>query len=513
MLGEREQQRTIFGAAPQLGAEAVSEMGFYAKLGAEADQLFRDEDFAGAYCLDNGRPSVPPSILALARLLQHYDEVSDAKVVECCRFDLRWKVALDLDPLSTDAPFAKSTFQAFRLRLSLHLYEGLAFEKSVKEAKEAGLLPARLRVALDSSPVRGHGAVKDTFNLLSDAIVAVVRAVAKKRDATPEEIAHEAGVERHVEAPSIKGTEIVDWNDEEAKSHFLQRLLEECERAAALAEQAGCATQEVELLRKVIAQDIERDNPEEPPKIRQGVARDRTVSVHDPEMRHGRKSNGKVYNGHKAHLAVETTSGVITAVDVTAPAEPDGEHVKSLVEQTAQRTACPVDQALGDTAYSSGKAIKQANDAEVELVTKMASAPKDRFGPADFQVSDDGKTAHCPAGIVSEQVKRQDDGFVHIWPSESCGSCSMKSRCTKVSARNLRVPANFHDRRQRERYAQSEEGRRLLRQRIAVEHAIGRLKNRGAGTARYFGAAKTRAQWLWTAAVLNLSLVWGNKES
>jgi hypothetical protein len=41
-----------------------------------------------------------------------------------------------------------------------------------------------------------------------------------------------------------------------------------------------------------------------------------------------------------------------------------------------------------------------------------------------------------------------------------------------------------------------------------VEHAIGRIKYLGAGTARYFGRTKTKAQWLWTAAVVNLSLTW-----
>jgi len=70
------------------------------------------------------------------------------------------------------------------------------------------------------------------------------------------------------------------------------------------------------------------------------------------------------------------------------------------------------------------------------------------------------------------------------------------------------VRPDFHGRRERERWAESQEGRELLRKRVVVEHAIGRLKNLGAGTARYFGRAKTEAQWLWTAAVVNLSLIW-----
>jgi transposase len=132
-------------------------MGFYAKVASEAHRLFSDAEFASLYCPANGRPSVPPSLLALARLLQHHAAISDAEVVERCRFDLRWKVALDLDLASVEAPFARSTYQAFRARLTLHEREGLAFERSVERARDAGLLPAELEVALTESP----GAARD----------------------------------------------------------------------------------------------------------------------------------------------------------------------------------------------------------------------------------------------------------------------------------------------------------------------------------------------------------------
>ena len=39
------------------------------------------------------------------------------------------------------------------------------------------------------------------------------------------------------------------------------------------------------------------------------------VSVHDPEMRHGHKSSSKRFDGHKASVAVDTDSQVITASD------------------------------------------------------------------------------------------------------------------------------------------------------------------------------------------------------
>jgi hypothetical protein len=513
MLGKRDRQGRLFSAATQLGREVVERMGFYGNLALRGDGLFDDEDFGAVYCADNGRPSVPPSLLAKARLLQYYDGVSDAETVERCRYDLRWKVALDLDIASVAAPFAKSTFQAFRVRLTLHEKEGLAFERSVQEAKKAGLLPKRLCLALDSSPVRGHGALKDTFNLLSDAIVAVLRAAARKRNVPVGDLAREAGVGRHIEASSIKGSEVVDWGNAKDVGRFLCGLLEDCSRVVDMAEAAECATDEVELLKKVIAQDVEESGPDGHPCIRHGVAPDRVVSIHDPEMRHGRKSSGKTYNGHKAHAAVEVTSGVITAVEVTAPAESDGSMTAPLLEQSGQTTGCEIVQALGDTAYSSRDALAQATAAGVDLVTKMPPDPAGRLPLGLFQVSEDHRHAVCPAGIESIRVGRLRDGLVHEWSPAACGACSLKMRCTKAAAKNLSVPRDFHERRRRERYALSEEGRSLLRLRMAIEHAFGRTKNLGARVARSFGRNKTRAQWLWTAAIANLLLVWNKQEA
>ena len=509
MLGVRSPQGQLFSAATELGADVVEAMGFYGRLAREGTQHFRDDDFDDLYCLTNGRPSCPPSLLAMARLLQHYTGISDAEVVERCRYDVRWKVALDLVLSSVEAPFAKSTFQAFRARLTLHAHEGAIFERSVKAARAAGLLPARLHVALDSSPVRGRGAVKDTFNLLSDAIAAVVRTVATDRGLSVDAAAAEAGLTRHVGAGSVKGSVTIDWTDQTAVRGFLAELLADCTRAVAWARDVPAARADVALLRKVIAQDIDTPSPIGPPQVRRGVAPDRTVSIHDPDMRHGHKSTGASYSGHKAHLAVEVTSGVITAVTVSAPAEADGAQVGALLDQTRQITARAVDQAVGDTAYSTRRSVAAAAAAHVHLVTKMPASPKGRYGPGDFAVSPDGQHASCPAGQASTSVKRRGHGQLHEWAATLCGACALRARCTTAASRSLTVGPDFHDRRERERVAVSADGRALLRQRLAAEHAIGRLKNRGAGKARYCGRTKTGAQWLWAAAVANFSLAWG----
>lgn len=88
MLGKRSRQRGLFEANhPYL--EFVGWDSFYGFLASQGDQLFRDEDFAEFYSSNNGRPSVPPSLLANALLLQTHDQVSDEEAKARADYDLR----------------------------------------------------------------------------------------------------------------------------------------------------------------------------------------------------------------------------------------------------------------------------------------------------------------------------------------------------------------------------------------------------------------------------------------
>ena len=140
-------------------------------------RLFQDSDFAVFYCADNGRDSVPPSLLATALLLQTHDKVSDAEAKARADFDIRWKVALGIEV--EDRPFAKSTLQVFRAQLILHDRVREVFESSLRLARESGYLKRRsMKVALDTTNILGRGAVRDTYNLLADGIVKLMRALA-----------------------------------------------------------------------------------------------------------------------------------------------------------------------------------------------------------------------------------------------------------------------------------------------------------------------------------------------
>ena len=65
MLGERSDQRGLW-EADRLYLDHVGKDTFYGLLASLRGRLFRDADFAEFYCPDNGRDSVPPSLLATA---------------------------------------------------------------------------------------------------------------------------------------------------------------------------------------------------------------------------------------------------------------------------------------------------------------------------------------------------------------------------------------------------------------------------------------------------------------
>ena len=333
MLGERSDQRGLW-EADRLYLDHVGKNTFYGLLASLRGRLFRDSDFAEFYCADNGRDSVPPSLLATALLLQSHDKVSDAEAKARADFDIRWKVALGIEV--EDRPFAKSTLQVFRAQLILHDKVREVFESSLRLARESGYLKRRsMKVALDTTNILGRGAVRDTYNLLADGMVKLLRALAAVEKTTVGKWAKAQGYGRYL-ASSIKGEAAIDWSDKRARTALLAGIVRDADRLLELSRQTqgelpedGAERQQIvvaaELLGQLLLQGIERKggDGDDGVSLRDGVSRDRMMSVHDPEMRHGHKSSRRRFDGHKAAIVVDTDTQLITAVEVLPGNAPD----------------------------------------------------------------------------------------------------------------------------------------------------------------------------------------------
>ena len=272
---------------------------FYGLLASLRGQLFRDSDFAGFYCADNGRDSVPPSLLATALLLQTHDKVR------------------------------------------------AVFESSLGLARESGYLKKRgMRVALDTTNILVRGTVKDTFNLLADGIVKLVRALASVEQTTLRDWAEAQGYGRYL-GSSIKGESAIDWSNKKARTGLLATIVADADRLLEAARQAqgelpeGSPEREgIVAPAELLGQDVERTGGDI--GLRDGVSKDRMVSVHDPQMRHGHKSSRRRLNGHKAAIVVDTDTQLITEVEVLPGNAPDNLGALELVERSEANTGAPV---------------------------------------------------------------------------------------------------------------------------------------------------------------------------
>jgi transposase len=520
MLSERSPQMSLY----QADAEYLDRVGrdsFYGQLSQARSRLFRDEDFAALYCPDNGRPAVPPSLLAIALLLQAHDKVSDQEAIARANYDVRWCVALGIEVAIK--PFVKSTLQLFRSQLLIHEQAGAIFQASLEEAKRNGFLRGKKRtIALDTTPIFGKGAVKDTYNLLATGIVMLARALAAAVEQEPAAWAAGHELARYF-GSSIKGEAAINWDKSAERKALLASIVGDAQRLLTLAREAlaelhpgdpavEAIRQSAELLCQLLVQDIDGLDTAEP-KLKDGVSKDRMPSATDPEMRHGRKSKSSRFDGHKATLAVDTETGLITDVDVIAGNAPDNENALELVTGTEENTGCEVAKTLGDCAYGDGATREKFADAKRELVARVPGRPEGQLSKDEFNIDLEGDCVTCPGGhTVQGSVSRKRKGQaarMFQFPAAVCAACPLRPQCVKGKHGRLLTIHPQEALLQRARaYEATDEFREDVIKRQVVEHRIARLAQLGIRKSRFFGRQKTRFQLLMASAVANLTLTW-----
>ncbi len=525
MLGRRDPQRSFFDA--QSLPHRVPADSFYGRMGAVSDVLFRDDDLAMMYSPDNGRPSIPPSLLSGVILLQYYDNVSDGEAVERTMFDQRWKVALNL-PLDF-AGFNPSTLSNFRSRLVEHSQERYAFDRFIAVGRAAGFIPDRVTLLTDTTNVKGAGAVQDTYTLLRKGTRKLLKAAGfalpgNRRGLSPQ---NRDLVERYVDQDRKAD---IDWSDPQQRLAQLQVLVADADAALELAMEHS-DDEEVRslgwLLTKILGDDLETDEQGQS-QIGQGTAPDRIISLTEPEMRHGRKSKAHRFDGFKVVVSTEQSSELILDIaDVTA-AGSDGAHLLPTIQRTEAETGVVVERVIGDGAFGSGQnraACDNYPDHAVDLVAPVARPADPEVHKSAFEIDLEAETATCPQG-QTVRGRRQGSGrsaaavqtpqadpqqkerttLLFPFPRTTCEACPLFERCvrSKTSGRTVRTGPYEAELQAARLRQQGEEFDTLYRLRPAVERKIGELARHGLRDTRYVGESKRQLQRLWLGAAVNL---------
>ena len=511
MLGRRKPQQSLFDA---IGLpHRVPTDSFYGRMAAVSDVLFSDDDLKELYCLDNGRPSLPPSLMSGVLLLQFYDDVSDEEAVERLQFDLRWKVALHL-PL--DYPgFDPSSLTYFRRRLVEHGRERYAFDRLVAVGRAAGFIPDTVTLLIDATPVKGAGAVQDTYTLLRKGVRKLLKAagyqVAGKRQGLSPQV--RTMIERYVDHDRKAK---IDWSNPQERAAQLKVLVTDADAALELVA-SDSDNEDVcsigWLLTKILGDDVVTDEQGDP-QIGQGTAPDRVISLTEPDMRHGHKSKARRFDGFKALVTTEQSSEMIVDIGDIPATGSEGAHLLPAVERIETQAGVRVKQVIGDGAFGSGElraaCASYNNGRTIDLVSPMAQPQDAEVAKSAFQLDLGKYTAVCPQGhkVVGRPGPKEDGQptYLFTFPRAVCEACPLFGRCvhSKKTGRTVRTGAYESYLQAARAQQQTEAFKQLYRLRPAIERKQAELVQNGLRGTRYLGQRKRGLQRLWTGAAVNL---------
>lgn len=465
-----------------------------------------------------GEEPHPPAMMCMVILLQGYVGASDAEAVELAVMDLRWQMVLGCLG-TTEPPFSQGALQAFRQRLVEHEMDRVLLERTVMLVRdgvakkgEAQALSKALRVAIDSRPLVGAGRVEDTINLLGHAARSIIRIVSKILDVSEEDICRRARARLFL-GTSVKAALDIDWSDAKQKATAIEIVERQVSALQTWVERNldGYESQPLrpflEAIDVVRGQDLER-GPGGAVAIRQGVAPDRRVSIEDREMRHGRKSRSKRFNGYKEHIARDLDVPVVVACAITPANRPEEEGAEPIGADIA-RQGFRIIEAHIDRAYVNSPLMAETLKSGGTILAKpwpQRARRPGMFSKADFAINLRTKTITCPAG----QVELFEPGQTVHFDPDTCGGCSLRSTCTEAAlgrGRSVSIAEDESAQRRFRRLQSTRMGRAKLRERVAVEHSLARIAARKGHRARYIGTRKNLFDLRRAAAIQNLEVL------
>jgi transposase len=390
-------------------------------------RLLQAVDFEGfrarlssAYSPDLGRRPLDPVILLKLEVLARQYKYSDREVMAAARFNIAYRLFLNL---SLESPLPHHTSMTyFRERLGCERLQQV-FDTLVGQARRLGLVKDRLRLK-DATHLIANIAVPSTITLVAqarDQLLDAVRPFAPERVATEEERAEALRV----------GTE--DAKDEE---RLLQRVVhlravllwaDEVPTQEGFRQQPAAAQESVRaalaLAHKILA---DREDPD---------AKDKVVSVHDPDARCG--VHGAYYDGYLLDVAMDADSEIITAVNVLPANGDEGADAAALIHQEQQAQGNAVQAVSIDGAGYRGSVLRELTDPaglNLEVFTPPTEMPPPTvFTPERFtlKVLDDLPTLTCPAGQTTQQRarNRHDNGWKYQFPGRQCAGCALREQC------------------------------------------------------------------------------------
>jgi len=444
------------------------------------------------YFSSEGRPAVEPILCLKLELIMFHDGLSDRQVFAKAKTDIAYRMFLGLG-LHDHLPDV-STLRGFRSRLGVEGHQQV-FHALLSQARGHGLVKDRLRI-------------KDATHVLADiAIPAGLQLIAQARNkllSAAERFAAECVVGERVRVEAIRTTTDSQGNEARlvARVEHLRDILEWATKLSPPEDaDSNAAWQSLQKSIEIAQKALNgHDDPQAPGKLRSAV---------DPDARRGR--HGEYYDGYFVDVLIDADSELFTAIEVLPADGNESADTLKLLDQEQVAHDNSIEQISIDGAGFDGPVIREL---ESRGITAFVP-PKDpsnggRFTTQDFEFSEDGSHATCPAGHES-QYRQRDEGRHKTsfrFAKETCDTCPLMKQCIAAKQKHGRTVSindyepEYEMLRQRK---QTDEYAAVKSEHPKVERRLGELVNRHGGRrARYRGLVRVQVQKLIEGIIHNV---------
>jgi transposase len=496
----------------------IPEDSFYRKFREMVSPLIKDQMFASMYCLDNGRPPIDPSLLAMATILQFHRNLSDREMERACIFDIEVKYALGLR--LDERPFDHSSLGDFRKRLLENSKEKEVFDKVLQELIDRELIEKNEIQRIDATHVIADIALPTMTVMVKKGVRNVLIPLKKKHPRIYKTLDKQVPLEEY-------GHRRVDHEvdgrlDMEAKQKKLVEVVRDARivlRKTETIKNDKPLFRQVELLKRILREHVTEDEDGRPKeRVRKEKPPDLLVSPVDPDARFGAKSRTKKFHGYKANITETVHSRFITSIQATPGNRRDGATTVQSMEEQEPHGIRPA-KLIGDTAYSDGGYRKELKARGTELVAPlriMNSTVRKVFPKRMFDYDAKKNTLTCPAGVTIPQSFHDHGKNIRMfhYPLTKCGPCEYLNRCTnaKEKRRVVGISPVHQELRDAEVYNRTDQFKEDMKLRQAIEGKLSEMKRyHGLRRARFRGLHKVRLQCYFTAVTVNIKR-WINLE-
>jgi transposase len=197
----------------------------------------------------------------------------------------------------------------------------------------------------------------------------------------------------------------------------------------------------------------------------------------EPEARLMRSGREGTILGYNIQSAVDTDTGLIVHHEVTQDGN-DQNQLQPIAEGSKAALAADKLEVVADAGYANGEHLAncEAQNITATVPNHRGINNKGEYYPKEaFRYDPDRNSYWCPAGQELPHKTYNTKDKLHLYTTEACSGCALKSRCT--GSRRRWVSRHFYE----EAYARSKARLaaqpELMRQRRVVERPFGILKH------------------------------------